>query len=143
MNLWMTVRSKTGVVAMSLGVVAAAGLAAAVPVLTHPAGYQQPADEVFVAPTQTPAATTDAPAPAAVEQPVAAPEPATVETVTEPAPQAPAAEPTVDQQPAAPAKPYDAAAPWVDPNSGKTFTPAAPATMEKLPGEGETLPPTN
>lgn len=99
MNLWWTVRSKTGVVAMSLGVLAAAGLAAAVPVLTRTASDQQPAGQVYELPAEAPATTTDAPAPApAVDAPAPAtvePQPATVNTVTTPEQQAAA---PADQQ---------------------------------------------
>lgn len=98
MNLWWTVRSKTGIAAMSLGVLAVAGLAAGVPALTATPASSQTSEGAYVVPADTPAATTPlaAPAPepavaaqttpAPVAQPVAEAPAATVNTVTEPAP---------------------------------------------------------
>ena len=113
------------------------------------ASDEQPAGDVFVTPPSTPAATSSAgvPAPVApVGEPTPAPQPAvtpspTVQAMTEPAPE-PAAttpEPPAPAPEPAPATPYDAAATWTD-SAGKTFVPAPPPPMEKLPGEGQTAP---
>lgn len=107
-------------------------------------------DSVYVAPSDTPAATTtDAPV-AVVEAPTPTPEPvvppvqqappATVEGVTEPAPQAPAAEPEiVDPESIGTTGADGNYTPAPEPN-GVPYVPLPPAP--KYPGEPGYVPPT-
>lgn len=101
MNLWWTVRSRTGAAAMAAGVLAAAALGSA-SVFTQPVSDQRPAGAVYVTPTQAPtAAPTEAPAVSAEVVAPAAATPAadtpaaSIGPVTTPGPKAPqqAAEP--------------------------------------------------
>lgn len=103
MNLWTwAVRSRAGIATMSIGVLAAAGLATAVPALTANGSDQQPAsnEQVYVAPTsEAPATPTEAPAPAPIPAPQAVvTEAPTVQAVTEPSTEAPAPAPVVDPE---------------------------------------------
>lgn len=103
-QMWAQSRVKYWGVTALLAVVTFGGTAAVVDVLT-PAADTQPIGDVYVVPTDAPAATTDAPvlepAPAPVVAPAPVPAPAvvtqapTVQSVTEPAPQAPAPAPAV------------------------------------------------
>lgn len=104
--MWNKVRTRVGALTLLAGVLTIGGTAGVV-AAASPASDQQPAGTVFVVPSDAPAATTtDAPVvevpavatPAPVAPPVAEAPATTVNTVTEPTSQAPAAPVVADRE---------------------------------------------